>query len=608
MNYFTKKQSYIFMSLSFLCLLIGTVLICFSHDFINFSYYLLSEKVFHRSFDLTKWLPTIESFFIIPSFLAIVATSLFFHKFDTKNKIIILSVFLFSVLFITFYCIATRTVNHVDSDLASEILLAKECVLEKTLWPRTWNYSTEIRLFNTQLVTAPAFLFTKSWNTAKLWTSIFSLIFLFFAVYYVLQQINIKEFWIKYLICILSILPFSEISWYVGAWGTYYIPHAIFNLIYVGTFIKLTTNEDFKYKKFYQILFYVWAFLSGLSSIRYIMIFTFPLALVMIVDKCLQNDENCKINNFSSFWLKTNTIKLSMLGLILSGIGYVCNNILLQPLFQFSQWNTISFCTLGDISLRDILHSLLSFFGYQDNIAVLTPSGILNILAYFLLVCFVLMVISSLKFKMPEAQRFLLLFFISSFLFNTFVYLHTELIERYYYPILIMIFPCFAVILSNHNISDLKRYGFATVLSILIFTSSFATVQHYFTTDGNTALHKVSDYLHKNYKFGYSSFWNANIISYLTNGDVEVGNLYRTKENGKEFFTDEYKYDKWLTPERYYSSDYDDEHIFLLVSQEQYFNNENKIIIKNGTKVYSDEYYIVFDYPSHKEFKNSFNN
>lgn len=606
MNYFTKKQSYIFMSLSFLCLLIGTILICFSHDFINFSYYLLSEKVFHRSFDLTKWLPTIESFFIIPSFLAIVATSLFFHKFENKNKIIILSVFLFSVLFITFYCIATRTVNHVDSDLASEILLAKECVLEKTLWPRTWNYSTEIRLFNTQLVTAPAFLFTKSWNTAKLWTSIFSLIFLFFAVYYVLQQINIKEFWIKYLICILSILPFSAISWYVGAWGTYYIPHTIFNLIYVGTFIKLTTNEDFKHKKFYQILFYVWAFLSGLSSIRYIMIFTFPLALVMIVDKCLQKDANCKINNFSSFWLKTNTIKLSMLGLILSGIGYVCNNILLQPLFQFSQWNTISFCTLGDISLRDILHSLLSFFGYQDNIAVLTPSGILNILAYVLIVCFVLMVISSLKIKLPEAQRILLLFFISSFLFNTFVYLHTELIERYYYPILIMIFPCFAVILSNHNISDLKRYGFGTVLSILIFSSSFATVQHYFTTDGNVSLHKVSDYLHKNYKFGYSSFWNANIISYLTNGDVEVGNLYRTKENGKEYFTDEYKYDKWLTPERYYNSDYEDEHIFLLVSQEQYLDNGDKTIIKNGTKVYSDEYYIVFDYPSHKEFKEMF--
>ena len=594
------------MCLSFLFLLAGTILICFSHEFINFSYMILSEKVFHRSFDLSKWLPTIESFFIIPAFISIVATALFFHKFENKNKIIILSVFFFSVMFITIYCIATRTVNHVDSDLSSEILLAKECVLEKTLWPRNWNYSTEIRLFNTQLVTAPAFLFTDNWNTAKLFTSIFSLIFLFFAVYYVLIQLEIKEFWIKYLICILSILPFSTISWYVGAWGTYYIPHTIFNLIYVGTFIKLITGTNIKHKKFYQILFYVWAFLSGLSSIRYIMIFTFPLALVMIVDKCLKNEPECKINNFSAFWLKTNTIKLSMLGLILSGFGYVCNNIVLQPLFQFSQWNTISFCRLGDITLRDILHSLLSFFGYQDNIAVLTPSGILNILAYVLITSFILLLISSMKLKLPESQRILFLFFISSFLFNTFVYLHTELIERYYYPILLMIFPCFAVLLANKNISGLKRYGFGTILSILIFTSSFATVQHHFTTDANTELYKVSDYLRQNYKFGYSSFWNANVISYITNGEVEVGNLYKNKENGKEYFTDSYKYDKWLTPERYYNCDYDNEHIFLLVSQEQFVNNSNKSILKNGKEVYNDEYYKVFDYPSHNDFKKSF--
>ena len=89
-------------------------------------------------------------------------------------------------------------------------------------------------------------------------------------------------------------------------------------------------------------------------------------------------------------------------------------------------------------------------------------------------------------------------------------------------------------------------------------------------------------------------------------GNVEVGNLYRTKENGKEFFTDEYKYDKWLTPERYYKSDYNNEHIFLLVSQEQLTNNETKTIIQKGKKVYSDEYYIVYDYPSHKAFKESF--
>ena len=92
MNYFTKKQSYIFLAVSFLFLIAGSILICFSHEFINFAYTLFSEKIFHRSFDLNKWLPTIESFFIIPIFLPITALALFFPKFENKLKVIILSV------------------------------------------------------------------------------------------------------------------------------------------------------------------------------------------------------------------------------------------------------------------------------------------------------------------------------------------------------------------------------------------------------------------------------------------------------------------------------------------------------------------------------------
>ena len=207
-------------------------LICFSHEFINFAYTLFSEKIFHRSFDLNKWLPTIESFFIIPIFLSITALALFFPKFENKLKVIILSVVFFIILFIVLYCTATRSDNHVNSDLASEFLLAKECVLEKTFWPRGWIYSTEIRLFNTQLVTAPVFLFTDSWTIAKVLTTFFSMAILFFAVYFVLNQIEIKTFWLKYLICILSVIPFSGMSWYVGAWGTYYIPHIVFNLLF----------------------------------------------------------------------------------------------------------------------------------------------------------------------------------------------------------------------------------------------------------------------------------------------------------------------------------------------------------------------------------------
>ncbi len=602
MNYFTKKQSLVFMFFSFLCIIVGAILICFSRSFIDLAYAFLSEKIFHRSFDLDKWLHTIESFFLIPAFVSIVATALFFHKFTDKSKIVIISVFFASVLFCVLYCTAVATKQHVNSDLASELLLAKECVKEKSFWPRTWNYSTEIRLFNTQLITAPVFIFTDNWNIAKLFTTFFSMAILFFAVYYVLTQIRIKRFWVKYLICVLAVLPFSEMAWYVGSWGTYYIPHVVFNLIYIGTFIRVVTDTNRKHKKLLVVFFYIWAFLSGLSSIRYIMIFVFPLALIMIIDKCLEKDQNCMINNFNAFWKNTQIIKYSVLGLFISGFGYVCNNVILQPLFSFSQWNDISFCGYGDVRISDIIHSVLEFFGYIDHIAVFTPNGIINVLVYLLIILFIMLIIYSLKNKLSNGQKILVIYFISSYLFNTFVYLHTEFISRYYYPILLLFFPCSAILLDNEKISGLKRYAVGVILSVVILSSTFATLQHQFTTDENKGMHAVSEYLENNYTFGYATFWNANVITYLTDGKVEVGNLFKSGD----VITKEYKYDKWLTPERYYGDYKNDEHIFLLLSTEQYSINMEDSSVKAGKEVYKDDYYIVLDYPSHTAFKESF--
>ena len=232
----------------------------------------------------------------------------------------------------------------------------------------------------------------------------------------------------------------------------------------------------------------------------------------------------------------------------------------------------------------------------------------MNILAYIVITSFVVLVIKLLKVEIPESQKILLLFFISSYLFNSFVYLHTELIARYYYPVLIVIFPCFAILLENAKISELKRYGFGTVLSILIFTSSFATVQHYFTTNPNKKLYKVADFINDKYDFGYATFWNANVISYLTNGKVEVGNAECKKNQSSQIseIADNYGYRKWLTPKRYYSNTYNNKPIFLLLQNDELEMIKDKKIISSGTQVYSDEFYTVYEYASHEAYKNSF--
>lgn len=161
------------------------------------------------------------------------------------------------------------------------------------------------------------------------------------------------------------------------------------------------------------------------------------------------------------------------------------------------------------------------------------------------------------------------------------------------------------ILLDDEKISSLKKYAFSTILSVIILSSTFPTVQHNLNTDSNVAIYDVADYLAENYTFGYATFSHANVITYLTNGDVEVGNLKRIKKDVKEYLNDTYKYDAWLTPERYYTYNHAG-HIFLLVSREELTDNENHPTIQAGKMVYNDDHYVVFDYDSHEAFKDSF--
>ena len=62
---FSKKSEIILVSLSIFAIFISTLLVIFANQFYTIIYDILSTKVFHREFDFNKWLPSIESFFLI---------------------------------------------------------------------------------------------------------------------------------------------------------------------------------------------------------------------------------------------------------------------------------------------------------------------------------------------------------------------------------------------------------------------------------------------------------------------------------------------------------------------------------------------------------------
>lgn len=607
MNYFSKKMDAVLLSLSIVLFVITTVFTLGSNQLITISYDFLSQKILHREFDLEKWLPTIQSLFLAPLLLIVGANAFIFPKYRESSKITLISVLLAVMLGSIVYTVAMTTDANVNSDLAAEYLLAKECFLEKSILPLGWHYSTEIYILGKHLISAPMFLFTDNLAMIKTLTSLFCCFVLFGACWYVLSKLSIEKFWVKLLVCTLIICPFSSLTWYVIQWGTFYVPHVVFSLFYVGLFLELVRQtESGAVKKRTLFLFYGLAFLSGLSTIRYILNFQFPLTLVMILAKILEKETS--IAEVQAFWFKDKKIFYSVVGLFLGGFGYIANNLVLQNLYSFSEWNTIAFCQLGDVALLDIFRATLQVFGFQEGVSVMTPMGIVNLLVYVLLSVLVVFLFKLVKSDIQPLQKIFVQFFVSSFLFNIFIYLNTEFIFRYLVNILLLVIPCIAIMLSTTILTRNAKYAVGVLCGIVLIVSSFSTMQSEFSSNENEGKMAVRDFLlSQDYEFGYGTFWNANVFNYLTNGKIEMGNLDKEyNDEGTSVIPKEYGYDNWLTPKRYYSNDYGNKPIFLILSQAEYEASKDNATLQVGQEVYSDEYYKVFEYPSHQAFKESF--
>ena len=165
-----------------------------------------------------------------------------------------------------------------------------------------------------------------------------------------------------------------------------------------------------------------------------------------------------------------------------------------------------------------------------------------------MLLVIVVSLFRALKTKIHPFQKIFLQFFISSFLFNVFIYLNTEFIFRYLVNILVLVVPCVAIMMSTKELTSNTKYAIGVLCSIVFFTCSFATMQSQFALNANEDKVAVRDFLlSQDYQVGYGTFWNANVFNYLTNGKIDMGNIDKANnEKGVAVITREYEYDYLL--------------------------------------------------------------
>ncbi len=608
---FTKKIVNCLFYLSLFLIVIGTLIILFTPQILEVLPNFLEEKVFHRTFNHAAYKKTMISLIAFPIFFAIVIDALCFAMFSDKKKTIVSAFFFVSVLLTITIVSYTFANPFTEQDLSSETLFAYECFRAKTFWPTSWYYSMEFRFLNTQLVTMPLFFFTKNLAIIRALTVLFTELVLFAAVWFLLHELKVKAFWLK-LLC--STLMISPVSWqffhFVHA-GSYYIPHIAFSFFYVGLAISLLFHEHTPQKeKRLTLIFFALAFLSGLSTIRYILNFTFPVFAIVAIEtlrNAFKSQQKISVKSI----LSNKAFKIVGGGLLLSCIGYVLNSTILASIYTFRNMNKVQFNYLDIMNLDQIKNMILIVAGYNEDMSVFTPGGVANILLSVVFVLTIIVSIDYWKIEKPGYKKFFLYYFIFFLGFHFYINVFTEMVDRYFTMPLAFFVPFLAVVIEGVNISSVKKWILSASSAILIFTNAYICFSKMETSDSSMELGGVCDFLSKNdYEFGYAFYNIANPIWFWSNGAVEVVTVENDESNGANIMAKDYKIHRWLEPKRFENKDYykGNKHVFFAMKNSEYALSADSNVFKSGTLVYQDDKYVVFDYASPEAFIKAFEN
>jgi len=503
-----------------------------------------------------------------------------------------------------------------DSDMAAEMVFSRFLAQEGEYFATGgWYYSTEFRVLYTQLIMQPLFLLFHNWHVIRVITNMLTYSLLLGSYFYMIWPLNVR-FKTSVRLSALLLLPFSETMITHVQMGNTYMFHMILVFFLFGLFLRIS-ERYFEVRIRKLTLFGCYLLMSmvfGLSGVRYLLAVQVPLILASVVyllkshEFALYRREMKKEHLKKLFsGVKVKYLIFSIAGAFSAVLGYGINVFVFTEKFAYQTYEATNFISvyqgiLGN-RIQDTLGSLLMLFGYIPDKGFLSLRGMITMIAFVLIGTIVFIVVRSKKIFRNEEEknivdshrRFLLYFFLSAFLLNTFVFIFTTstIVPRYYITVMMFAVPLLAVYYEKERL-PLDKKLLTLILCTCMLLATAKTVLSFISTDKNGEKREAAAFLAaEGYSFGYATYWNANIVTELTNGQVEIANINKLED--MDFFL-------WSSPKKYYEEGYHEGKTFLLLSSEEADRYQHAAAIAEGDVVYEDAWYQVLHYDSVEDF------
>lgn len=494
---------------------------------------------------------------------------------------------------------ALYQLHWLDSDMAAEMMFSKLLAEEGHIFATPdWYYSTEFRFLYTQLIMGPLFRIMDNWHLIRTITNIVFYLLLLASYYYFMKPFQVKKSLVV-LTSVILLLPFSETMMTHVQMGNTYMPHMIIVFLFFGMFLRLAAGENIGKARRIEIicLYTVLAVICGISGVRYLFVLQCPLVLAAFLYVLRSKPFSVLRREMSKEHFRAvlsaeecRYFGYSILGIAGSVAGYAVNVLYISNKYVFQTYESTLFIPIYQGELFDRLQNavgcLLMLFGYIPEKGVLSLRGIVTLAAFVLLGVLVWCGVKA--FRDTEGKRFFTVLFLgTAFCVNLFVFVFTTstMVPRYYLTIFIFTLPALCFYLEGSH-AKLDKLAVTVLLGGCLLLGTAKVTLSFVTVDKNESKYQVAEFLEdRDYRFGFATYTNGNIITEITNGAVEIANIGDPEY--LEYFT-------WSSPMKYYEEDYCEGEVFLLLTAEEEREYADVPALQAGEKVYEDGCYSVY--------------
>lgn len=521
----------------------------------------------------------------------------YFIRFDMNKLCFTVSIILFTFMYFSILRFILSTgISLLNSDASSEMVLSAQLNREKAfLFTKNWFYGNEIRVLNTMPVFRISLaIFPNNWHYARLLSVAMLLLILAGSMIWLMCSIGQKEY--AFWAAIAAIAPFGRWYGWKIIFNSYYVPHIvipILSLDLVCTIIRNNKKWHSSKNIVFTLLLFALGFMSGLGGVRQLVICYVPLFAVSIILLCLTAKQI-----LPTIFPAKKIFAICFLLCLFYSIGFLVNTTYLSAHYHFFSFDNTTWKNFDLTYYFSCISDFISQFGWQEDVPIFSLAGISNVLSLLLIAAILFSIIYLItKVKLlGENELLVISFFCMVFLVDLLIYGGTgQYNESYWITILPFAFVPLFIMLSKivPSPSSICKTALLCGFGLLIVLSSHNTMKspyidspHIGQVPTSKSIQNVSTWLNgTEYTQGIASYWNSNILTELSNGEIEMWTIVRDNKN--------------LIPQPLLQSV---EHetlptgkVFLLLTYREFHDMDIPGVLEEYI-IYSDDDYIVYGF------------